>query len=173
MWSELKSKWMGEKMKNELRFYINQIRKKKIECQGKRSRWPSGGHWIYLPPWAQQKYIYTWNSSHQRLTGDWQKDSSISKAVRKIHMESDRRIEKWSVRDLCLWEGTQRKREITQEDSHPGGEGWSTYRVPQHWCLTLEGESLWLVGGQAGLIGGLWEVWILLMRRKHTCLFLK
>lgn len=29
MWSELKSKWVGGKMKNDLRFYINQIRKKK------------------------------------------------------------------------------------------------------------------------------------------------
>jgi hypothetical protein len=37
----------------------------------------------------------------------------VTKAARKIHTKSFAREEKSSGWDLCLWEGTQKRREIT------------------------------------------------------------
>ena len=41
----------------------------------------------HLPAQTHQKYMYMWNNSHWKQTGNWQKDSITTKAVRKIHME--------------------------------------------------------------------------------------
>ena len=35
-----------------------------------------------------------WNSSHGKLTGDWQKDSCTNEVVREIHMGSGRKERK-------------------------------------------------------------------------------
>jgi len=42
------------------------------------------GHGAHLPPYTHQKYIYSWNNAHKKLTGNWQKKSYMNKpAVRK------------------------------------------------------------------------------------------
>ena len=40
-----------------------------------------------------------WSSSHWKQSGDWQKDSSTTKAIRKIHAESSRR-----GREMIRWD---------------------------------------------------------------------
>ena len=44
------------------------------------------GCWIHLFPWTHEKYIYTWNNTHWKLTVHWQKDSWTTKAVRKFSL---------------------------------------------------------------------------------------
>ena len=44
------------------------------------------GHGAHLPPQTHQKYIYMWNNSHGKLTGNWKKKSYTTKAARKIPM---------------------------------------------------------------------------------------
>lgn len=58
--------------------------------------------------------------SHGKLTRTWQKESSTSKAIRKLDTESDRVGRKASYQDLYFSEETKRKREIQSVDSHPG-----------------------------------------------------
>ena len=57
-----------------------------------------------------KKYIYMW-----KLT----KDSRATKAIRKIRRQLGSKGRKQLGQDLCPWEGTQKKREITRS-----GEGW-------------------------------------------------
>ena len=80
-----------------------------------------------------------WHSPHWKLTGNWQKDSCTTKAVRMIDTHNQvGREEKWQVQDLCFWEGTQRKREITWAQTVPREGVWTTDRAPQHWGPTQE-----------------------------------
>ena len=43
-------------------------------------------HGTHLHQQTQQKYIYRWNDSHGKLTGNWHKNSYTAKAARKIPM---------------------------------------------------------------------------------------
>ena len=43
-------------------------------------------------PWqTHQKYIYMRNNSHWKLTGNWQKDSCTTEAIKKIHTDLSRK----------------------------------------------------------------------------------
>ena len=74
--------------------------------------------------------------------GNSQKDSRATKAIRKIRRQLGSKGRKQLHQDLCPWEGTQKKREITQR-----GEGWIytcsgegvvkvTNWIPQFWGPT-------------------------------------
>ena len=62
-----------------------------------------------------------WNSSHYKLTENWQKDSYTTKAERKIHMESERE-EKQSGWDLCPREWTHSEERGDYTGGHPPWE---------------------------------------------------
>ena len=42
-----------------------------------------GEHWVSVLPETHQKYTYMWINSHWKQTGDQQKASSTTKAVKK------------------------------------------------------------------------------------------
>lgn len=50
-----------------------------------------GAHWVHALLWTHQKYIYMQRKSHRKWTADWWKDSSITKAIKKIHIELGRK----------------------------------------------------------------------------------
>ena len=86
------------------------------------------------------------NSSHWKLTRSWQKDFCITETVIKIDMDCERREERLSSWDLCLWEESQKKRQITHVEICPGE--WTiqaTYWVTQSWDPT-EGRGAPLAG---------------------------
>ena len=41
--------------------------------------------WSSSSPVNPSMYIYLWDNSHGKLTGNWEKDSYIIKVVRKMH----------------------------------------------------------------------------------------
>ena len=51
---------------------------------GRGSRWLSRRMWSSPPPTNTSKYIYVWNNSHRKPTGNWQKISYATNAARKI-----------------------------------------------------------------------------------------
>ena len=67
---------------------------------GKRreSRWQIRGHGAHFRQQTEQKYIYIWNNSHGKLTGNQHKNSYKTKAARKISMELGGMGGKHSVR---------------------------------------------------------------------------
>lgn len=96
-----------------------------------RGRWWSRKCRIHLSARTQQKYIYIWRNSHWKLTGDWQKYSSTTKAVRKSHMELGR---KWRS-GIRL--GSEEKGDYTDGDPSWGVNDLSHYWVPQPWNPTV------------------------------------
>ena len=69
---------------------------------------------------------------------------------------------------LCLWDGTQKKREITWVAILPGEwTVWDTYWASQTWVRPREDKLPWLVGGPVGLTGELWEACTPLLRSLH------
>ena len=88
-------------------------------------------------PTNNQNYIYMIYTCRTILTGNWQKDSCTTKAVRimRAHTHTHthtqiRQEEKWPSQDLCFWEGIQRKWKITWVYTGPGEwVVWATDRV--------------------------------------------
>ena len=103
----------------------------------RRSGWWSRRNWRSPPPWTHQKYIYTWYIFHWKHTEDWQKDSYTTKAIRKKNMELGRKRRKQSGQNLYIWEGTEKKKEITWH-WHPPFEGSSSNHIwgTSAWSLT-------------------------------------
>ena len=118
------------------------------------------------PPINTSKIHLNVDDSDWKLTGDCQKYSYISKAVRKIHTESGkkRRHEIKSV-PVPLKGDSEEKR-----DHGSGNPPWGVHGLSNNiGCPSLgiwhrEGKSPQLVGGPVGLAGGLWEAWIPLIR---------
>lgn len=103
-----------------------------------RGRWWSRKCRIHLSARTQQKYIYIWRNSHWKLTGDWQKYSSKTKAVRKSHMEGREVIR-----------SGQQMGGITQvETLHEERVVRATYWMPLPWCPT-PGRQVNLAGWKA------------------------
>lgn len=73
-----------------------------------------------------------------------------NKVVRNIHTEFGKKGRKLAGWDPCLWEGTQRKRKVTQVEILPAEwVVWATLWAPQSWCLT-QGMCIPLAGWRAG-----------------------
>ena len=49
---------------------------------------------------VKKKNINVWNNSHQKLTGNWQKDSCTTNVVRKIHRSPQRSL--GSTHEYCV-----------------------------------------------------------------------
>ena len=111
---------------------VKTIVKKEINQDGRIGR-----HGSHLPPWTHQKYIYMWNNSHWKLTGNWQKDSCTTKAIRKIHMELGRKGRK-AIRSgpMPLGGDSEEKGEHTNRRPPWGVSSENHNWKPQSWHPT-------------------------------------
>lgn len=66
------------------------------------------------------KNMTTCGVIYEKLTGNGQKFSYKSNAVRKIQTYLGRMGRKALSQDLSIWEGTKRKRETAHVNTHPG-----------------------------------------------------
>lgn len=106
----------------------------------------------HLPPQTHKTYIYMWNNTHGKLTVTDRK--TWNKVGRK---------EKWSDQDVIRrGRGLHRHRSSLRNEQSEPHIGHPSLSV-QNW----EDESIWPVGGQVELTGGLWEAWTLLKRSMY------
>ena len=76
-----------------------------------------------LSPKTHKKYIYMWNNSHGKLTGNWNKNSFTTKTVRTVwvgHQKKGGGALNW---DLCPW--LHWKESVKEENVHAGRGGLS------------------------------------------------
>ena len=117
--------------------------KGKRDQDGREKGWSSPP----LPHERMKKYIYMWNNSHWKLTGDWQKDSSTAQAVRNIHMWSDRK-----GRKVIRSEPVPLGRNSENKEGNKGGHlPWGVNRLSHRWGFPV----LWFYMEEISSLGWL------------------
>ena len=120
--------------------------------------------WNSPPPTNTSKYIYMWNNSHWKLTGDWQKDSCTTKVVRKIHTKLSRKgREAISLGPVPLGVDSKEKGDYRGRDPPWGVSGG----CPSLGVQQKEDKPPWLFGGLLGLKGELWKAWTALVKSRQ------
>lgn len=83
------NRYMNDKNKQINKSQANMYQKNKHTREDQDGK--AGGHGTHFPPGTYLKYIYMWNNSQWKLSGNCQNDPCTTKAIRKIHRESGRK----------------------------------------------------------------------------------
>ena len=61
-----------------------------------------GGCWAQIPPQIHQRYIYIWQYSYQKWTGNCQKQFSLKKKKKQLYLDLGRKAEAIMSRSMPL-----------------------------------------------------------------------